>query len=103
MVPKQAITDLSQAARMSAEDLSLLASLLTLSRNKAKASRYFAVPSLVEAAAVASPPNPSWSGAAVEMPKTDRMRVTYAAALRTRNGWAGGPACTADSHTVTSV
>ena len=80
---------LSQAARMSPEDLFPFAMLLTVSRNSAKASRYLAAPSASGADAPASPPKPSWSGPAVDMPKTRRMRVTYAAALRTRNGCAG--------------
>lgn len=77
---------LSQAANICPADLLLLAMLLTVSLNSAKASRYLAAPSLADAVAVASPPKPSWSGAAAEMPKILRMRVTYAAAFLTKKG-----------------
>ncbi len=63
-----------------------LAMLLTVSLNSAKASRYLAAPSLADAVAAASSPKPSWSGAAAEMPKILRMRVTYAAAFLTKKG-----------------
>lgn len=77
---------LSHAASISPEDLCPLAMLLTVSLKSAKASKYLAVPSPADAVAAASPPKPSWSGAAVEMPKTLRMRVAYAAAFLTRKG-----------------